>query len=1462
MIFGVLLHSCFVLFVRLLSALVSILASFCRLTPYLAGFLFQCATDCLGLDIQQFRGSGLCCRHYVAYRLTPIPDHRLSPAFLCQIPIVRFCHFIPMANLGILSWNLQGLTSHSARDWVMLTNMCRLHLVCFQELTVQRRAAIPPTYANLDLAGNQVWREYCPPRMYDALHRFYGTAFAGILLLDPTLTVRDTHIQDRVTSLLIAVTPTLLIRVTSVYAPVIPSERRVWASQLQTLLQHQLAHENHLVLGDWNDVPAPIDSSTDRSAFTVWDALESCLSGFSDIFRVLYPTRRAFSHTAIVPNSTSFARLDAIYASAALCPFALYSRYLSTFSSDHNPQLLVQRSSVAPPCRPLRFTQLSPQLISFPAFAQDARRTLTGILAPLLTTGLTLSTFFDALFAIRSAALQLSAYHWHSAYLLNQTFEQQYSLLRHLPLQSASDFHRFLEQAAVVSDSATASGFTNHARRSYFFEPPPLRPQHTATHVPLAMADVVSFYTHLFTPAPSTPHTTQARQTLLTFHSPRLTTEERTALIRPFTEDEVTTALTHHGQGRAAGPDGLSYDFWRLSPLTPALIAAAANLLMQRNSRFPLLQPRARGVLLYKGRGSPQDVTRYRPLTLLDAIIRLIDSLFAARLQHLSPTLFPIAQYGFISARSAWMCGIQLHMTMANVLSGLGDDDTIVIVNQDQRKAYDLVHRQWLFEVFRRIHLPPAIQSYFLALYHNLSIVYAVGDDLSPPIPQRRGIPQGLPSSCLVYNIAYQPFLSALHAHGITPLTYADNTVVILRQHQLDDYLHLRQLYDLASDAQLNIDTRAHIVTRLPTPPAWALHATTTINPDADRNTATIQEISYLGFSFRLTPTIPNLALSTATQKMRTRLAPRFSWQAPMTTRIQWVNSHALPMLWHALTVGPISIQLFSSLRSILQSWLFRITALQRPWITFDHIQLPIALGGFGLMHVEAMHAALQGQTYIQCLNSPDTEYGRSFRQQLSQFYIQHMQLHPSALFTENRPVQLRQNQAAHPFWAQVAMLLQDLDIDLADEALQVTEPQALLALPWWHSKYDINLTQPPWTNFHEIRVILGRYGYITFGDLLYKFTSASGSTMPSVPPMHIRHTLPQRAPHLLLDTPATSPSRCYAIDWLHRHWAQYMLLLPAPLLDNLMTAINSHPTRPPTVAQYAALTINPAALPLPPVTLVNMRHYSVKSARRYWLCKRHPLLDPDSHIHIPTINNLPRQPSPATWARLWRVLAQTNFPPLAAARFSTLCFLHGRSLSFRLPNMHLAPCPHGCVPTNDDDPHKYNDHGVHAYTQCPHIVAIWQALWPHAGRWAELPATMPTDCSEIFAAWPALPLNDRSRHRLHLWHMIVVGAIASARNDSIRAASARRRAHTTSDLDAAAPDDDEQPQVTSQPTTLGTPPAASYSLAAVYDYYTITMQAFGQHLHGLSSALLHSQTLWDDLSARLAPLVDPLQPG
>ena len=247
------------------------------------------------------------------------------------------------------------------------------------------------------------------------------------------------------------------------------------------------------------------------------------------------------------------------------------------------------------------------------------------------------------------------------------------------------------------------------------------------------LAAVHRFYTTLFTPKPQDQLSEEAAAVLLSAIRRRIKPSTRHALERPFTVDELRSVLERARELSAPGMDGVTYPLLHsVSCVSLERLTAMANALL-RGQSLPAGEPKLRGVLLPK-KGDLSNLANYRPLSIAAATFRILGAAVAQRLQAAAQEVISATQIGFILGRHSARNVITLYLLHHAVQVGM-ITDTLWILNLDQQKAYDRVHREWLLDCLSAYGFGPRFLTYIREIYRHPTLQHCVEGFFTEPIP-------------------------------------------------------------------------------------------------------------------------------------------------------------------------------------------------------------------------------------------------------------------------------------------------------------------------------------------------------------------------------------------------------------------------------------------------------------------------------------------------------------------------------------------------------------------------------------------------------------------------------------------------------------------------------------------------------------------------------------------------------
>ncbi len=293
---------------------------------------------------------------------------------------------------------------------------------------------------------------------------------------------------------------------------------------------------------------------------------------------------------------------------------------------------------------------------------------------------------------------------------------------------------------------------------------------------------------------------------------------------------EVEQALLCSAPRKAPGVDGLPAEFWlklhkaykgKTKSGKPAfnaisLLKAAFNSValngVATGSEF------AKGWVcpIYKLKGDPRQARNYRPITVLNTDYKLMAKVLAARLAVAAPMMIHEDQAGFVPGRRIFD-----HTRLAQVMIDYAElcEDEGALVALDQEKAYDRINHAYLWAVLQRMGFPDVFINTIKRLYERAESLVFVNGRASPSYKIVRGVRQGDPVSCLLFDLAIEPLAIALRAAPLRGFTipgvrsriitamFADDTAVYLSaQDSYGTLLLVLERWCRASRARFNID--------------------------------------------------------------------------------------------------------------------------------------------------------------------------------------------------------------------------------------------------------------------------------------------------------------------------------------------------------------------------------------------------------------------------------------------------------------------------------------------------------------------------------------------------------------------------------------------------------------------------------------------------------------------------------
>jgi len=295
-------------------------------------------------------------------------------------------------------------------------------------------------------------------------------------------------------------------------------------------------------------------------------------------------------------------------------------------------------------------------------------------------------------------------------------------------------------------------------------------------------------------------------------------------------ENTVSQALDNAKDGTAAGLDGCPNKLWKRLKIRYDVACKSNgrgfNLLKALTTLIRDIQKHgvdersnfAEGWMcpLFKKK-DPTDIRNYCPITVLNTDYKLLTKVLALQLIEHADMLIHEDQAGFIPRRSIFN-----HIRLAKAIISYADivEEDGAIIALDQEKAYDKIHHDYLWKVLETFHIPSPFIRTVKALYSFAYTRVAINGVLSEPYQVMRGVRQGDPLSCLLFDLAIEPLACLIRSNPniqginipglikkLVIKLFADNTNLYLSKYdRLDVIQRVLDMWCEASGAKFNIE--------------------------------------------------------------------------------------------------------------------------------------------------------------------------------------------------------------------------------------------------------------------------------------------------------------------------------------------------------------------------------------------------------------------------------------------------------------------------------------------------------------------------------------------------------------------------------------------------------------------------------------------------------------------------------
>ena len=232
-------------------------------------------------------------------------------------------------------------------------------------------------------------------------------------------------------------------------------------------------------------------------------------------------------------------------------------------------------------------------------------------------------------------------------------------------------------------------------------------------------------------------------------------------LLQPFTFQEVFFATKSLRKDVCPGKDGIGVGFYlhHRDFLGPVL-TRATNLIFSAGT---MLAEWTEGIIymIPKSHAQCDEVSKWRPITLLNDVYKIVAKTIAIRLRSLLPSIIHDTQSGFVQDRSIFD-NIFLFWEMVALAQQNKQQLTILLL--DFEKANDKVDWDFLEAVLSRLGFPNAWITGVSALYRQASSSVLFVGGYEPIFPISRLVRQGCPLDPFLFILFWEALSSYLRS--------------------------------------------------------------------------------------------------------------------------------------------------------------------------------------------------------------------------------------------------------------------------------------------------------------------------------------------------------------------------------------------------------------------------------------------------------------------------------------------------------------------------------------------------------------------------------------------------------------------------------------------------------------------------------------------------------------------------
>ena len=229
-----------------------------------------------------------------------------------------------------------------------------------------------------------------------------------------------------------------------------------------------------------------------------------------------------------------------------------------------------------------------------------------------------------------------------------------------------------------------------------------------------------------------------------------------------FTQYEVLNVINSLDASKACGPDKVPTRFLKMVAI---YISEPLSKIFNKSlaaGKYPNLWKEANVKPVFKGKGSPSDVTNYRPISLLPCLSKILEKLMFKRMyEHI--TLHDLITDNQSGYRPGHNTQLQLLYLTDKLYKSLDQSEDFTIIYLDISRYFEKIwHNGLLAKCKFEFGIRGQVLSWLRSYLDGRSQMVQVGNEQSLPLTLKAGVPQGS---------VLGPLLAIMYLNGLSNTT-------------------------------------------------------------------------------------------------------------------------------------------------------------------------------------------------------------------------------------------------------------------------------------------------------------------------------------------------------------------------------------------------------------------------------------------------------------------------------------------------------------------------------------------------------------------------------------------------------------------------------------------------------------------------------------------------------------------